>query len=371
LSTYSQALAHADRLYAGAQPLPSGPYSEEDALDAYRDMVDVYGRRNEIQRRIGACLNAMGDYKSSLEESPHGSPEWKLAETRFKVANLARKVLRKEILQVEPAPGGDHRYLVLSRNANSEETDDRNYALSLFADNGTSPRVLQKIPIETSWAGINFCRVYLAALKRGGPSVVILYRIYSSDQSASDQTVLAMSKGRLKEIDSFSGPETAEILPASVKHGLTFLREASWKVSWEDAYEWSGGRFVLANRNRPELFIPVTPTRPKRLHPGERRPDQDYTAWMTLGAQWDIHRRYDKGLKAWKEAERWCLRALREGDESYQFGSPFYGDPRENLKEIRQRIRWISHKDYDHELLYRPVDWGLQVPPGKLGHAMD
>ncbi|MGV3618543.1 MAG: hypothetical protein ACO1SV_24745 [Fimbriimonas sp.] len=144
--------------------------------------------------------------------------------------------------------------------------------------------------------------------------------------------------------------------------------EPTYKVYWKDVYEWSGGKLRFANRHHPGLY--EAGARPWK---GQ---DTEYTEWMWCAAVLTIQRKRGAALRAWQEAERCARGSLREQAAGrYREESKFpdygmYGDTRENLGQIRQRITWLRHGDWNHRLLYRPYDAGLQVPPYQLGKAM-
>jgi hypothetical protein len=140
----------------------------------------------------------------------------------------------------------------------------------------------------------------------------------------------------------------------------------TYKVWWPDVYEWHDGRFIFANRRHPEVYR-------NEKHPA--RGERFYAYWMQYAAALTIRRNRPAALAAWREAERCAAASLRmqgKGIPSDRLRYPdygVYGDTAANLSEIRRRIRWLRRADLHHPLLYRPYDWGLQVPPYQLGNA--
>ncbi len=145
--------------------------------------------------------------------------------------------------------------------------------------------------------------------------------------------------------------------------------EATWKVWWPDAYEWNGSRFVYANLRHPENYAKY---RDSELSKDDRH---DYPYLLRLACAAAIRGERKRTLNLLKKAEYACLKCMtrnpagRNPAESSYYDSGFFGETSENLKQIRQRIRWVQRDDLNHPLLYRPYDWDLQVPPYRLGKA--
>jgi hypothetical protein len=97
----------------------------------------------------------------------------------------------------------------------------------------------------------------------------------------------------------------------------------------------------------------------------------DYGDLMTRAALEMVRGNTRAALAEWRNAERACLGVIHpKGNAASRYADyGYYGKPKENLKEIRQRIQWIEKGELNHVLLYRPYDFDYELPPYKLGNA--
>lgn len=384
-SDYRSALAWADRLYAGAKTFArGGPHGFwlEEALAAYRQVGNVYGERSELRRRKSACLIAMGDYASGVIEAPASSPERQRAMQRRRISLATAKIVGRPALQVEPVPGTKNEFAVLSgkRIRNPEPPPDwvppriQNLKLWLVQATG-NVRVLsaQSFPEkDDDELPVRWVDLVCSRLTMGGPAAVSVHLDYpAADSDPSEDDLYRVDGHRLTRIARFYSLYGTEIRPPTSRYALTLINAPAWKVAWPDAYTWTGRGFRLSNSQHPELYsiseclTQIAREKSYAAGYGEYEPSRLYVDYDRLGATLDVHRQFKRALAAWRRAETLCRRAAREDS-----GGGFRGDPKINLLEIRQRIRWLKRREYGHWLLYRPHDWDLQIPPYTLakGH---
>ncbi len=362
------ALAWADRLYADVSPLPRGNPAGaiRDAADAYRQVLDRYPT-SRANVGLGNCLMLLGRYREAAKVF---GPSSSVATSRQRIAESCRKIAKSRlVLQVEPASGQPGRWLVLfgKRTDSSLPNDTPEYgdiALALVAvRNGKAVILGGETPMAKGDEDeVRRATLYVTSLEAHRLPVALVYVAhFGADNDHNEQKILAIRRNSLKPIKELRGMDEAEYFPPSPGHGLCAVVTATWKIWWHDVYEWRGGHFVFANRWHPEVY------RLSKIDVGS----DSYVQHMTDAAELTIQGRIKEALNAWKRAERTCQMSIWYGQESFSrfWDAGFYGGTRDNLREIRRRIRWLQKGQLNHPLLYRPYDFDLQVPPYRLGSA--
>ena len=383
VANYRSALAWADRLYAKCEPfarIDSPGFYLGETLDAYRQVAAVYGERSELRLRKAACLISMGDYKSAAIEAPPNSKELQTAMRRRDIGLQVANVVGQPALQVEPVPGSNNQFLVLSGKKTRSPESPSDWApaqitkvkLSLIRSVGTV-RILstKTFPDHDEELPVRWTELYCTRLQEGGSAAVSVHLDYpAGDSDPSEDDLFRVSSHRLTRFARFHSLYGTEIRPPIPGHALTVINFSTWKIDWPDAYEWTGNGFRLSNAEHPELYsITKLLERIKRdiayiTEDGEHGSWPLYPDYEFLAATLDVHRQFGRALAAWKRAESLCRRAIRNGlTEGHMGKAPI------NLLEIRQRIRWLRHREYGHLLLYRPYDWNLQIPPRNLAQG--
>lgn len=368
------ALAWADRLYHSVAPLPHDApgFAIHEALEAYRQVERRYPSR-AAREGIANCLSFGGDYRDA-ERTYERLAKRREARQRAEVAEkIAPLVQDRKVLQVEPVPGTGNRWIAVAAHI---EANDGAYGNGWSArplshltlaqyriQDGRARRIGGEQSIQKDDFDLTSVHLYMIRLTPQGAPVAVAYAGFgAADCVPNGQWIFRIRPDGLHLMRRFFGLYPTEIYPANSRSGLTLAVTPTFKVWWTDAYEWRSHGFAFANRRHPALFRMWLAERVKsygRLY---------YPTWMNVGALSGIHWRWKDALKAWKRAEKYCRLCVRDAGEAYRdFG--FYGDPYENLKEIRRRIRWIRSGDLNHMLLYRPCDFDLEVPPYELGKS--
>jgi len=380
LDGFRASLAKADGLYALAEPFARSEdpaFELEMALEAYQRISRRYGPGSLIRQREASCFIAMGEYKSAQIEAPMGSKMRRAALKRLQIASMTRSLLGHCSLLVEPIPGRPRDFFVLSGSPRGDLKDDsqvqlRTISLVQLHDHGRLKVVSLfrfKRPDDDFYCPHRLS-LYVTRLYAAGPPVASVHQEFpAADSSPSSDTIFRLRHDRLKRIGVFHAIYGTRIYPPTFKHSLAIGNAPTWKLDWSDTYTWTTRGFQLGSFNYPNLYsVPECLDQIKQVHQqgalDERAFGRQSLAYTWLGATLDIHRQYRRALQAWSEAERLCKRATVFPETG------FAGDPKINLIEIRQRIRWIRHRQYNHWLLYRPYDWNLQIPPWTLakGH---
>jgi hypothetical protein len=380
---YQAALRDADATYALAMPFardPSPAFQLEEARDAYHALAKQYGTP-EVRRREARCLIAMGNYASALIESPIGSPERQVAQFRYRIAHLARRIIVSPSLFVEPVPGRSNDFFVVSGELSvpaEEATDHPRYANLRV----TLVRILSSGRLRVL-SHFQFARltdqeempgrvvVYTSCTSAVGSPVISVHQEFEAASSAPTSDSMFLLRGdRLRKMVVFHAIYGTEIYPPSRKRALTIVNASTWKIQWSDVYVWTPRGFQLRTYDFPDWYSVAKQRRELETERADLHSNPVLNDWGRLYPEYvwlatvlDIHRHFGGALPVWREAERRCRRAVTAGTP------PFVGDPKINLLEIRQRIRWISHHDYNHWLLYRPYDWNLQIPPWTLAQG--
>ena len=365
------ALAWADRLRRETVPFPSSDYgfTPEDALLAYRWVERRFGPSNRTRVGVGDCLVALGRYREAIAVYPPAGAALRSASGRRETwAILSRRFAKGREVTVLPVPGQPGRWVAFFVRVDRSSRQREGWDPPLYSRGGARLMNLQGPigpevggdPTDARWATMS-----VAELRPGGPSAAIIHREYgAADSDPNSQQVFRITPRGLVRLATFNGLGLDKIVPPSGGHALRVLVTPTWKVWWPDVYEWDGRRFVFANRRSPDLY-----SLSEWRGLASRLPTV-YPAWLKLAATELIHGHRREALVALRRAERTCRVTVRFGAKRPDYYTAgFHGDDRVNLREIRQRIRWLQKGDYDHALLYRPYDWDLQVPPYRLGPA--
>lgn len=360
-----QALAWADRLYQAAYPLPqeAPAFQVRDALEAYQQVEHRFGPSVRSANGIGNCLMLLGRYDLAAYTYPPGTKQDE-ARLRLWVAQKCQdQSSKRKVLQVERVPGTKLRWIVLQALPRAGSIDDWNplhqVGIRQVQIDGDRVRFWGQEIRPPSFSNLGDCRDVSLYIWSLGPNRLIanIYQNYfAANCNPTTLCLVHILDGKLEPFQNFKSTSGIKFIPPQSEHGFRVVITPTYKVYWTDVYEWNGKEFCFANRQNPKLF-------PAEIFPKSK---DGYEGWMWVGAEAGIHGRWVTALKAWRKAEV-AIRSKARAFSRYDWD--WNGHPVENLKEIRQRIRWITHRDYNHMLLYRPYDWDLQVPPYGLGKA--
>ncbi len=364
-------LAWADRLYRKASPFPSADphFAAQEAYNAYQRLELKYGASPRSRLGVARCLMLLGHYSEAAKVFPP-IPEAAEARRRAEIALRCSAFTHgRQVLKIERTPGDRNRWIVFigKRSRSKEYTGGFQYddlSLWQFAQKGTAV-----IPIgaEVSVPQDEFTistSMFVTGSVRNLKAIVICQGLLA-DCSPSQQRIFAVGRGTFRTIGVFNSIGEVRLLPATATRGFRVMITPTYKVWWSDVYEWDGHRFLFANHHSPGAFHPETLLKSDRTY---------YPYWLRNASIFAIRGQTAQCLQALKTAERlcrWSIRDARMGVDSVYYGGGFYGNDTDNLREIRQRIRWLRQGDLNHILLYRPYDWDLCVPPYRLGHAGD
>ncbi len=183
-----------------------------------------------------------------------------------------------------------------------------------------------------------------------------------------------LASGRLKKVGKLDAVYSLKAWPQRDK--LVLLDQLVYKIGWIDMYEWNGIQMAFANSKHPRIYNGFN-WKGSPFAMGRERTRLDYTNWLDVSARAACQGRWKDCKVLLQRAERVCKICIQEqvkGRDPYEKGAhpdyQFHGDTTANLREIRRRLRWLASKDYDHALLYRPLDFDLQIPPYKLGNSL-
>jgi hypothetical protein len=297
-------------------------------------------------------------------------------------ARIGRHFRQKQVIEMQEIPGTrlvvatvgrfqaptgwegflyDRTELVLARigrNGSVTISDQRRLAENAHIHEGT---ILGGIDDPSS------VDLYLLKLGTGASefTAVAMRSLPMADSEPLGIDFVPIKAGRFARPIRFGAWGGGGIHPRQRGEGAVVTVTTTFKVWWQDVYEWRNGRFVFANERHPELYSRSD------FEWTNKDCDAYYPLWMQRAAKLDVLGDFDKGLATWCRAKVACENYIRYGalpnSEYRDFG--YYGDSRVNLGEIRERIRWIVEGDHGHKLLYRPYDFDLQVPPYRLGRA--
>lgn len=370
----SASLAWANRQYAplnGRSCEGAGSQARE-ALEAYR----AVGRRypKEPRAHVGAArsLFRLGLYRASVAEyRASGSAPQELA-TALDFARTAERVQRNlprgQTVRHLLRRSRSEWVALTSRQVREDEAVTLHYDLYLrsyrftvkeFAAVGNPVKVV---------LGRDDCRDVAVFSSPKVPDHFFIQTAYMAASSLPNAVRIVKVNGlKLKVGPSLRSLGTTQIRPDH--GGAWILVTPTYKVWWTDTYRLEHGRISFATHRRPDLYRDI-------YEPPTGSDRRAYHAWMRYASQLTIQRRRSAAIEAWREAERCARASVREratGTPGYLAFHPDYGmfgETRVNLREIRQRIAWLRRNDWGHWLLYRPYDWGLQVPPYRLGNSM-
>ncbi len=374
----SAALAWADRLYHAVAPLPEDvpEIAIPTALRAYQRVERRYGVSPRTRKGIGDCLMLMGRYGEASRTYRKG--RWTAqAQSRADLAQWCKSVSGgRTVQQIEPVLGSRGRWIVLFTENKPLLWPQRQpwYGLRLREVRrfrGVPRFIGGEIALpdgDAKFGGSLHGALYTMRANRRSDPQVLLYQGYSAaDCSPSTQSFYRVRADGIHFVHRFRSVGDVRIVPADLSHGVRILVQRTYKVWWTDVYEWDGTRFAFDNRRSPELC----PSVPWSLADHDGR--DYYPGWLKYAAWLMIHGRRLAATVAYREAERRCAYFERHGQTMGGWNSDpeYIGTRRVVLKEIRQRLRWLQRGDYSHALLYRPYDFDIQVPPYKLGTALD
>lgn len=355
-SAPAESLAWADRL---SEPLliesGNGGVSAGNALEAYRAVLRRYPGQAGAHLGAARCLFRLGRYRASVAE---------YLASRLARGELAMAIdftLAAERIQKGLPRGRTVRYLVrrsrskwiaLTARRGAEGFVDLNlqrYEAGLRGE-GT--------PVKVDLGNEECEQIGLFSSKLV-PDVFFIQTAYSAGTASPNKVFIVEAKGpRLRVMPPLRSLDVTRI--RAEQGAVWILVTPSVRLRWSDVYRVKNGRLSLATKQPPDFhrWVYARPT-------GEEA--RNYTAWMRHAAQLTIQRRRAAAIAAWEEAARCANEAVSGRTTAYPAPSNF-GDVRVNLRQIRQRVTWLRQRDWNHWLLYRPYDWGLQVSPYRLGN---
>ncbi len=369
---YLQAIAWADRMYERANI----DTSVEFTLDAYRAIEKRYGARAAVRIGEGRCLVILGKYADAANAFSTASPRERQQAVRAAVALVA---LRRQV------PKDVDVYQILEVNGVGwvglcgRELKKAPYKLRGYSDPDGfyqfelrtlgSPAVLA----PQMWMGDGKWGRLISMPLAHDKSCLVMITGFEGNTAPGQADVYEVSGKSLSLSHHFEGDYgvTAERAPDG---RLLVCPTVTFKVEWTDVYEWRNGRFVFASSRYRSKFE----TDLQALKVSTWKYDRDrYVEWCRYASTCGIAGDWKRARWGWQRAERCCRGSVREDAVGVRVGSGrrryldlgFAGDSKENLKEIRQRLRWIARKEYNHPLLYRPLDFDYQVSPYRLGKA--
>jgi tetratricopeptide (TPR) repeat protein len=367
-------LRQADALYAQLYPYPIKTPGDnlKNALEVYEDIVAHHGPVPAAEVGMARCLFLWGRYReAAIAFHRAGARHLAEFENALDYADVSQAISKQSkpltVLQLRHVPGID-RWVALLSVPGAEsgwQIDEVPISLAVFRRDAATNR-LEKVgkglDLGNFWASY-YSTLYLARLSDRDPEWrVLFFREGRADCDPFDVRILSVVPSGLRTIQEFDVFEGASVRGPSANHGLLVLAGGVWHVDWSDLFEWRGRGFKFANRRFPNFF---------KFEPLLKL---GCAEWMTRAAELDIHSRFQEAKIAWEKALRSCRAVIRRRSRGLEVpyrDSGVYGDSRENLKEIIQRLGWLARHDYNHALLYRPIDRGFQVPPYKLGNAGD
>lgn len=369
-----KALAWANRLYApidGRSCEIAGQKAKE-ALEAYRAVARRYPGERKAHVGAARCLFRLGRYRAAVAEYREGNgpdSERRKAETFARIAALVQNDLYPGNTVEHLVRRSSDEWIAITANTAVSEDDDEPFedvCLRSFRERaGSLSPSGEPIPIRTD---SRLCRDLDVFAPSWMPGRFFLQPGYSA-ASCLPNSVLYIDarKPRIEVSPPLNSLATTRIW---MEKGDTWIIVTpTYKVWWSDVYRLSEGRITFATHRRPDLYRGW-----EKMPTGYNR--FAYHAWMRYAALLTIQRRRPEAIAAWQEAARCAEGAVRDqakglvGERTRYPDYGMYGQARENLREIRQRIAWLRRGDWNHWLLYRPYDWGLQVPPRRLGKAI-
>lgn len=202
------------------------------------------------------------------------------------------------------------------------------------------------------------------------PGVLLYHALLGGDNYPNFSAFYRLDGDRLNKVATFFGKAETRLASNGSQSPLALMVTATWKVWWPDTYRWNGRAFEFANQDFAKKYGSA-------YWIEDESEGGYYPINLGQAAVAAINRDWVGARRFLRLAEHNCLRSIAENRHNittshYEGRYPDYGwfgDTDANLKEIRQRLRWIAHHDYAHPLLYRPYDFDLQVPPFRLGNA--
>ncbi len=359
-----------------------GPMHElEDIEEGYRgELSEANSKR--AWASLGRVLELEGKYDGAVEAyGKGGAKEAALAlDDRLTVAHQSEIWLhdKQQVLQVARLEAD--RWLVLAGyyfpGGEGKTEEDFKFPhfsqveLILLTGSAGQPLALSSrlAPIvDADWPDaeeVNMVPVWFGKQ----PGVLLYHSLLGGDNYPNFSTFYRLDGDRLSKVGTFFGKAETRLASNGSESPLALMVTATWKVWWPDTYRWSGRAFEFANQDFAKKYGPKYWIEDKSTG-GYYPVNLGQAAVAAINRDWVAARRF------LRLAERNCLRCIagyRRDKTSASFDRPYpdygwFGDADANLREIRQRLRWIAHHDYAHPLLYRPYDFDLQVSPFRLG----
>ncbi len=379
---YHQAIAWADRLYSRVVDIPSESWWNSNAsMEAYLAIEKRFGLRPEVRIGEGRCLVIRGQYANAVKVFGSTVPrERDEAARASRAIDALRMQVPKDVdvYQVVQISGVGWVGLCAQTikkapykfESYGEESPDgfRQAEIRVLG----RPTIFRPHMWDNTDPDFFRGRLLSMPLSKSESGVVMVWG-YEAMTGAQQADVFEVTGNSLKHKQRFFGiyGVTAETEP----NGHMLIGTCvTFKVSWNDFYEWRDGKFVFASpRYRSKFATGLHAWRENILKEDAGR----YSWWASYAATCGILGKWPEAKSGWERALVCCRGCLREEaknignwDEGRRYRDwGFVGDSVENLKEIRQRLRWIARKEYDHPLLYRPLDFDYQVSPYRLGKA--
>ncbi len=371
-STRQTALAWADRLYREAPEMSANLDPWYHAYGAYRQVEKVYGASEEISKRLATCCLRIGDLArvNQFVSKLTNQADPLIAQLKEKLTwkDLFQKRLPKEEHLLDLIRLDSGRMVVLSGTQGSGNEWEGFYKKvynALFIrslDLRVGRRLPPPFPVHLQVDAAFFGHLYRWKDPSGEETILVAYEGTAMNCEPGTFQLFRDDAGNLKHLRTLyaiygiKGFATAGSL--AIKIGEVYKR------NWADFYDWDGQHLQFANDRHPGGFRSLNWFKSLAYGREERR---DYCNWLEQAAMQCIWKRWNSAAMSLRQAERVCRLALSErarGVDSgghHDFGH--FGDTATNLKLIRQRLRWLAHRDYNHRLLYRPFDGDFQDRP--------
>jgi tetratricopeptide (TPR) repeat protein len=376
------ALKTADAEFARAYPYPTeDPRSLYlDALDLYRRIEKVYGPDARAEGGIGRCMFRLGSYRQAAAAFTRAGAGYagdlSKANSYQSVADAINLTLATgQVVQLVQIPKRD-RWIAVTAVRDPQDGGFAMYqtsgaSVNLFRLNSIGDKVTRiGKPMELPDSGYDGQSPFLYLVRRSkrtiSPTVLVFTHFPAADCSPSSTRLFEIAESGLKKREVFNSLADAAVFAPTQERGLRIVAAPTFKVWWPDVYVWKSGRFVIDNRDEADLY------RGQDWGWTSREADSYYPLWLRRAALYAIRGEFRRSEAACKRALTACRKTLHYqsiGSSSRYHDVGFYGKASVNLREIEQRIRWLKRGDHNHLLLYRPYDFGLQIPPYRLGNA--
>lgn len=356
--------AKADLAAANAGLASVETYPHDSPRDCVGDALEKFEALEEIPRYAraayagaGKCLMMQGYFQDAAEAfHKAGSALEAQAKEADEVSDAIGELLPAKFVidQLRQIPGSDTWVAMFGVSEDhARAPDDGLERLALYRYDPVRRKATQ---IGTAKETHDYftserCTLYLTHLTATDPNwhALALCEFYGDRVPVYVQLYDIRPKGLhfVQELQSTSG---MSIYGPTRKSGLVVEGSLNWKLSWDDAFEWEGRGFFFANSRHPELF-PL----PESGSGGEVEAD----AWpddLKNACSFAIHKRFSDAMKSLKLAARECVRRVHDNPDRLDFDEQFFGGPDGALPLIRRRIKWLRGRDYNHDLLYQPID---------------